>query len=388
MVTRFHEKLVKGMTTKGYTTDYAERVFKQLEGFGSYGFPESHAVSFALLVYVSSWLKCYSPDVFCAALLNSQPMGFYSPSDIVRDAREHGVEVRPVDVNFSEWDNTLEEKIGEYRAVRLGFRQVGSFRAEDAALLIGKRDGGYKRMDDLRRAGLSDTALECLTAADAFRSLNLDRREALWEVATKDRPQMLFEGQVSADAVGESVCLPRMTLSEHVVQDYASLSLSVKAHPVSFLREKLRRLNVLTAKELPAAQAGGYARVAGLVKVRQRPGTAKGVCFMTIEDETGFANLVVFPNKFEEYRKAILNSWLIMAEGTVQIEGEVVHLIVNGCHDFSGLLNHLTDGSLDEKALQTLSRGDEKGKPVPKARVAQSKDDIQGKLFGDARNFK
>lgn len=388
MVTRFHEKLVKGMTAKGYTAEYAERVFKQLEGFGSYGFPESHAVSFALLVYVSCWLKYYYPDVFCTALLNSQPMGFYPPADIVRDAREHGVEVRPVDVNFSQWDNTLEEKSGTYCAVRLGFRQVGSFRAEDAALLIAKRGQGYKSINALRRIGLSDAAMKCLTKADAFRSLNLDRREALWQAATTDIPKALFDGQESADAIDENVVLPQMTLSEHVVQDYASLSLSVKAHPVSFLRGKLRQLNVLTAKELPAAQNGDYVKVAGLVKVRQRPETAKGVCFMTIEDETGFANLILYKTKFEEYRKPILTSSLIMAEGALQVEGDVRNVIVNGCHNYSFLLHRLTDGSLEEKSLQTLSTRDEKGKPLPKARIAQRNEDVQGKLFGDARNFK
>lgn len=366
MVSGFQQKLINGMTERGYSPEYALRVFKQLEGFGSYGFPESHAASFALLVYVSGWLKWFYPDVFACALLNSMPMGFYQPAQIVIDARKHGVEVRPVDINFSNWDNRLEERSGRFCALRLGFRQVKGLREEDMNVLVAARSKIYTSINELRDAGLSEAALEKLADADAFRSIGLDRREALWEVSAKDRPVALFSGQLSPDARGENITLPAMTTSEHVVHDYAALSLSLKAHPVSFVREKLQQLQIVPASALTTMRDGDPVRVAGLVLVRQRPGTASGILFMSIEDETGSANLVIFENIFKECRKDILQSKLIMAEGKLQIEGEVIHVIVHRCYNFSKLL-----GSL-------VSRTGDKGDKTP----------VQYTVFPEARNFK
>ena len=388
MVSKFEEKLIKGMTKNGYTLEYAHRVFKQLEGFGSYGFPESHAASFALLVYVSSWIKCYYPDVFAAAILNSMPMGFYQPAQLVIDAKKHGVVVKPVDINYSGWDNKLEEKAGKYYALRLGFRQVKGLREDDIKVLIAARAKMYGSINEVRDTGLSEAALERLADADAFRSIGLDRRQALWEVSTKDRPVALFEGQASADAIGENVSLPLMKKSEHVVYDYATTSLSLKAHPVKFVREKLQSLHIIPTAALTTASNGDPVKVAGLVLVRQRPGTAKGVCFMTIEDETGFANLVIFQNLFDEYRKPILQSRLIMVEGTVQVEGEVIHVIVSRCFDLSKLLRHLTAANDEPLSLLTLSRADEKSLPPGLNKKAPEPASRQEKIFPGGRNFK
>lgn len=368
-VSYFHDKLVNGMVAKGYSVEYAQRVFRQLEGFGSYGFPESHAVSFALLVYVSSWLKCYYPDVFACALLNSMPMGFYQPAQIVIDSRKHGVEVRPVDVNRSMWDNTLEENLGKYCAVRLGFRQIKGFREEDAQLLTAARKDGFDSVRQLREVGVPEAALEKLADADAFRSLGHDRREALWQTSTKDhQPQSLYTDPP------ERIALPKMQLSEHVVNDYKSLSLSLKAHPVSFVREQLMQLHVCTIKTLTEVKDGDQVKIAGLILVRQRPGTASGICFITLEDETGNANLVVFKNLFDKYRKEIIQSRLLMVEGQLQREGEVIHVIVKRCFNISSLLQQL---------LHTkLSRADENSSK-PDARQKNS-----AKVFHKGRNFR
>ena len=378
----FQEKLINGMIKNGYDKEYAARVFKQLEGFGSYGFPESHAASFALLVYVSCWLKCLYPDVFACAILNSQPMGFYQPSQLVQDAQKHDVDVRPIDINYSDWDYKLEEQSGQYKALRIGFRQIKGIRADEIETLVKNRKDFYQNVDELRSIGLSDATLQRLADADAFRSIGLDRRQALWEVSTKDHQQALFAAQKAPDSIGEEVQLPQLRLSEHVVQDYGATSLSVKAHPVSFLRPQLEQLHVTAAKDLGKLQNGQPVKVAGLVLVRQRPGTAKGVWFMTIEDETGCANLVIFPNVNELYRKAMLGSRLFMAEGTVQIEGEVIHVIVNAGYDLSRLLRKLTAVGNEDLPLLTLSRADEKV-PVADKRVAEQKN-----LFPDARNFR
>ncbi|MEO6000729.1 MAG: error-prone DNA polymerase [Chitinophagaceae bacterium] len=388
LVTKFEEKLIKGMMQNGYTLEYAQRVFKQLEGFGSYGFPESHAASFALLVYISSWIKCYYPDVFACALLNSMPMGFYQPAQIVIDARKHDVEVKPVDINHSNWDNTLEEKSGKYYVLRLGFRQVKGLREEDMKLLEAARKKKYKNINELRDAGIPEAALEKLADADSFRSINLDRRQALWEVTNKDRPIALFSGQPSVDAIAEMVSLPQMTASEQVVHDYAATALSLKAHPVSFVREKLEQLNIVSTKDLSTIADGKLLQVAGLVLVRQRPGTAGGICFMTIEDEAGFANLVIFPGMFDKYRKEILQSKLIMVEGKLQREGEVVHVIVRRCYDLSKFLRHLTVTDNENLPLLTLSRADEKSIPPGENKRAQVRENEQEKVFPGARNFK
>ncbi len=385
MVSNFHEKLTRGMMQNGYTHEYAQRVFKQLEGFGSYGFPESHAASFALLVYVSSWLKWYFPDVFACALLNSMPMGFYQPAQIIIDAKNHGVEVKPVDINYSDWDNTLEEKSGKYCVLRLGFRQVKGLREEDMRILITSRKEKYTCIDELRNAGISETTLEKLADADAFRSIGLDRRQALWEVSNKDRPFALFSGQASEN-IGEKVILPAMSMSEHVVHDYAATALSLKAHPVSFVREKLQQLHIQSAKSLETFADGELLKVAGLVLVRQRPGTAGGICFMTIEDETGCANLVIFENLFEKYRKPILQSRLIMVEGKLQREGEVIHVIVHHCYDLTKFLKHLTASQDENLPLLTLSRADEKTIPAEVQKKMMEKE--TEKIFYGGRNFR
>ncbi len=390
MVTKFEKKLVDGMTARGYTKEFALRVFKQLEGFGSYGFPESHAASFALLVYVSCWLKCYYPDVFACAILNSMPMGFYQPAQLVIDARNHGVEVREIDVNISMWDNMLQEKTGKYCALRLGFRQISGVREDDMELLINGRGQGYPNIHSLVDAGISLAALERLADADAFRSLGLDRREALWEVsALKDRPIALFEGQASESEQESQIQLPLMSKGEHVVQDYASTSLSLKAHPVSFVREKLRLLHIKSSKEINETENGRLVKVAGLVLVRQRPGTAGGVCFITIEDETGFSNLVIFEKLFETFRKEILRSRLLMVEGRLQREGEVVHVIVQKCFDYTKLLKGLTAKDDDQLPILTLARADEKSAPYPSEnKRSQIRTATPNEIFSGGRNFK
>ena len=366
-VSYFEEKLIKGMEANGYSHDFAKRVFRQLEGFGSYGFPESHAASFALLVYVSSWIKCYYPDIFACALLNSMPMGFYQPAQIIIDAQKHGVEVRPVDINYSTWDNQLEEKASKYCAVRLGFRQVKGLREEEMEMLVKGRKERYTAIHQLRELGLSERSLEKLADADAFRSMNLDRRNAFWEVSTKDyQAKSLFSSKPQDDE--KKITLPEMSLSEHVIHDYAATSLSLKAHPVSFVRQQLESLHVLPASALATAKDGDTVKVAGLVLVRQRPGTATGICFITIEDETGSANLVVFRKLFDQYRKEIIQSKLLMVEGKLQIEGEVIHVIVKRCYNVSGLLQQLT--------------------APQKEKLPNSGEGIQGNIFHGGRNFR
>lgn len=389
LVTQYEEKLTSGMMKNGYTLEYARRVFKQLEGFGSYGFPESHAASFALLVYVSSWLKCYYPDVFCCAILNSLPMGFYQPAQLIGDAKKHGVEVRPVDINYSLWDNKLEEQSGKYRSLRLGFRQVKGLREEDINTLLAARNKAYTSINELRDIPVAEAALERLADADAFRSIGLDRREALWEISTKDRPVQLFKGQKAADATDEKISLPVMAQSEHVVEDYAAMAFSLKAHPVSFVREKLTQLHIVSTEQLRGIKDGTPVKVAGLVLVRQRPGTAGGICFMTIEDETGFANLVIFEKLFDTFRKEILQARLIMVEGKVQVEGEVIHVIVERCYDFSKLLRHLTAVKNSNPVTVTMSRADEKSIPVhAQNNRSQVRHSTQEMIFPEARNFK
>ena len=390
LVNQFERKLIDGMLAKGYTEEFAKRIFRQLEGFGSYGFPESHAASFALLVYVSCWLKCYYPDVFATALLNSMPMGFYQPAQIVIDAKNHGVEVLPVDINFSEWDNLLEGKNDKYHKIRLGFRQIKGIREEEMQKLSQNRSQHYRTIPELMDKGISQATLERLADADAFRSIGLDRRQALWEVsALADKPIALFQGQPSETEKETQIELPLMSVSEHVVQDYATTSLSLKAHPVSFVREKLQLLKILSTKETAESWDGRLIKVAGLVLVRQRPGTAGGVCFITIEDETGVANLVVFQHLFEKYRKEILGARLLMVEGKLQREGEVVHIIVQRCFDLTKMLRSLTKGEKEELPLLTLSRSDERA-PFPAAQNKRTlvREDASEKAIPEARNFR
>ncbi len=355
LVSHFKEKLIKGMVNNGYTAAYAERVFKQLEGFGAYGFPESHAASFAHLVYISSWLKCYYPDVFACAILNSLPMGFYQPAQLVMDAQKHGVEVRPVDINYSQWDNTLEEKAGKFYALRLGFRHIRGMKEQDIQLLLSHRTKNFTSINALRKIGISDTALEKLADADAFRSIGLDRRQALWEVSTKDSPTGLFASN-QHHKHEQTIPLPYMSAFEHVLQDYQTTALSIKEHPVSFVREKLKQLQVISSAALQKGVDGDMVRVAGLVLVKQRPGTAKGVCFMTIEDETGTTNVIIFENLFKEYRKEIALSKLIMVEGKLQKQGTIIHVIVERCYNYSKLfLEEKNKSSKKENTTAQLS---------------------------------
>ncbi|MFT4092021.1 MAG: error-prone DNA polymerase [Niabella sp.] len=392
MVKQFHDKLIGGMVKNGYTREYAEKVFRQLEGFGSYGFPESHAVSFALLVYVSAWLKCYYPNIFACGLLNSQPMGFYAPAQIVKDAQKHGVEVRPVDINYSNWDNTLEEKVNKYCALRLGFRQIKGMREEDVQKLIAARKKMFSSINEIFDTGISVASLERLADADAFGSIGLDSRQALWEISSlQDNPVALFKGQPSESVTEKNVRLPQMSLSEHVVNDYAATSLSLKAHPISFIRDKLKMFNVIPTKDLSKCNDGDIVKVAGLVLVRQRPGTAAGICFITIEDEAGTANLVVFRNLFEEtYRKEILQSKLLMVSGKLQKEGEVIHVIVQHCENWSKLLRSLAAGNEEDVPVLTLSPCDENdGFPFPaENKKTQIRQVRQEELFPEGRNFR
>ena len=380
-VSAFREKLVAGMVKKGYDEAFAHRIFKQLEGFGSYGFPESHAAAFAHLVYISCWLKYTYPDVFATALLNSQPMGFYQPAEIVDDARNHGVAIREIDINHSRWDHTLEEKSGKYCALRLGFRLVKGLREEEMQLLVA--NAPYSDIPRLMNAGIAQSTLEILADADAFRSIGLDRRQALWEIsALADRPVALLQG-LPSETAGEQITLPLMADSEHVVQDIASTSLSIKANPVSFVRYELDQLGVVSCSRLKSMKNGDRVKVAGLITVRQRPGTAKGVVFVTIKDETGFSNIVVWGTFFDKYRKEIVQSRLLMVEGKLQVEGEVIHVVAARCFNMNFLLSKLTAAQTVDLPILSLSRADETTSPVPDPR-GQSKTNV----FHKGRNFK
>jgi error-prone DNA polymerase len=382
-VSDWEKKLVEGMIAKGYKEEFARRVFRQLEGFGSYGFPESHAASFALLVYISSYIKCFYPDVFAAALLNSLPMGFYQPAQIVIDARKNGVTIKPVDINYSDWDNTLEEKEGKYCKLRLGFRQVRGLKDEEMYLLQAARQKPFANIQQLWRAGISIAALERLADADAFRSIGLERRQALWEVsALTELPGGLFSAVAEA-AEPEGICLPKMTMAEHVLQDYSATTLSLKAHPVSFARQKLFDMNVLTARELSMHPDGTLLRISGLVLVRQRPGTATGICFITIEDETGTANLVVFQKRFERFRKEILQSRLLMVEGKLQREGNVIHVVVQRCYNLNVLLQEMAVPIQEQKTVaETLKSEPNRNRKIKQPKV------VQTEIFYEGRNFK
>jgi error-prone DNA polymerase len=460
----FRDKFIAGMVENGYDRDFATRCFSQIEGFGTYGFPESHAASFALLVYVSAWIKCFYPEVFACALLNSQPMGFYAPAQIVRDAREHGVEVRPADINHSLWDCTLEpievtpaesrvqslplagtggratvagilnsrfrrnddqnfatsvaspsrRKSGSTSAVetgfrryheteiavtgsnehhtsrhyalRLGFRQIKGFSEADAERLVATRGSGLPDPAALwRRSGLGHAALERLAEADAFRSIGLDRRRALWALkALGDPPLPLFaavdpslsvcgsppitptlsplkgrEG-IIMDAGEDSetrtaALLPAMPLGEHVVEDYATTGLSLKRHPLAFLRGELAGEGLVTAADLAHLPIERRLAIAGVVLIRQRPGSANGVVFITIEDETGIANLIVWPAILERFRRAALGATLLRCTGKLQREESVIHVVAEQLDDLTPRLNSLRNRTGDE-ALQSSAK--------------------------------
>jgi error-prone DNA polymerase len=344
-VKNFRDQMLSGMLKNGYTEDFAQRLIKQLEGFGAYGFPESHAISFAMIAYASSWMKRHHPEVFCAALLNSQPMGFYAPAQLVRDAREHGVEIRPVCINASHWDCTLE-KAGNTFAVRLGLRMVKGLSEADAGKLTALRYEPFQSIDELwRRTGLPVSVLVQLAEADAYLpSLKISRRDALWTLkAFSDTPLPLFDAMAASETNEPAVHLKAMTAGHEVVEDYGHVGLSLRRHPLSFLRGDLDRRKILSCKAATARNDRAKVTVAGMVLVRQRPGTAKNVTFMTIEDETGIANIVVWPRIYEEQRRLLLTTRMVAVEGKVQRAGEVVHIVADRLVDLSADLDSISE---------------------------------------------
>ncbi|MEQ1697025.1 MAG: error-prone DNA polymerase [Hyphomicrobiaceae bacterium] len=387
------EKMVSRMVARGYDQGFAARCFSQIKGFGEYGFPESHAASFALLVYVSSWLKCHYPEVFACALLNSQPMGFYAPAQIVRDACEHGVEVRAVDVSRSYWDSTLEPPLDARSVrpgcgfpIRLGLRQIDGMSEVEAARIVEARAGHdveplppFKALPDfMGGTGVKRGTLDKLAAADTFRSLGLDRRQALWEaqaLTSLDALPLFAWGTTQEAGCEPPVELEGMPLSEHVVADYQTLRLSLKAHPMSFLRAQLDahpRRRVLRASALQDVKNGARISVAGVVLVRQRPGSAKGVVFMTLEDETGVANAVVWPKTLERYRRVVMGARLILIHGRVQRHENIIHIVSEVLEDRSDWLSLLADGASLMKI--PIARADEVLRPEPgSARGTQAK---------------
>ncbi len=371
-IATLEEKMVNRMIERGYDPDFARRCFDQIKGFGEYGFPESHAASFALLAYISAWIKCHYPDAFCAGLLNSQPMGFYAPAQIVRDAREHDVEVAPADINKSYWDSVLESRAADSWAVRLGFRQIKGVRQDDMEALIAARpEQGFADIADIRaRTTISAALLERLAAADAFRSVSLDRRQALWQVrALKDAPLLpLFDhARASSEGHDPPVILPDMPLPEHVVADYQTMRLSLKAHPMEFLRESFRARGIISTTDLIKCRDGDHVSVAGIVLVRQRPGSAKGVVFITLEDEMGIANLVVWSDVMARRRRVIMGARLIRVDGVIQRTAEIIHVVARDLEDLSGELYALSD-DLMPIALDRADEGarEARGAPAPR----------------------
>ncbi|WP_227271996.1 error-prone DNA polymerase [Roseobacter weihaiensis] len=356
-------QMVGNMIARGYDPVFAQRCFDQIKGFGEYGFPESHAASFAKLVYVSSWMKCHYPAAFACALLNSQPMGFYAPAQIVHDARDHSVEVRAVDVNYSDWGCTLEPSRDGF-ALRLGMRQVDGMRKEAALRIVSSRDRPHADLADLKsRAALDAGTVRILAAADTMRSMGIDRRQALWQAqALKDAPALpIFEhAQTAAHGPDPQVTLPRMPKAEHVVADYQTLRLSLKAHPMAFYRNSLRAQGFSATSDLPNMKHGQRVSLAGLVLVRQKPGSAKGVCFITLEDEVGVANLVIWPKMFKSYRAIIMSTRLMVVHGRVQTDGRVIHVVADDLQDRSDRLAGLSEAPLPE----VTTRGDHPTHPL------------------------
>jgi error-prone DNA polymerase len=374
----FRDQFIDGMARRGYEREFAQRCFKQIEGFGEYGFPESHAASFALLVYASAWMKCHYPEVFCAAILNSQPMGFYQPAQLVRDARQHDVEVREVDVNFSAWDCTLEPTSSERHAVRLGFRMIHGLHEDELKSLVAARGNGYAGIERLAAtAGVSRFTIERLAEADAFRSLGLDRRAALWAARRLDTIGMK-RGKRKAASIDTDVSLPLLTpyasdelfpepqialpamqLCEHVADDYIATGLSLKEHPVRFFRDHLGKLGALRNKDHRSEALPQDLRitVAGLVLMRQMPGTAKGVVFMTLEDETDIANIIVWPKVFAKNRRKVMTARFLAVRGRLQRAGLVVHVIAESFVDLSAELRRLRDGDLFASPLPATPAG-------------------------------
>ena len=362
-VSHFSEKLIEGMVGRGYPRDFAERTFRQLEGFGSYGFPESHAASFAKISYASSWMKHHHPDVFCAALMNAQPMGFYAPAQIITDARQHRVEVRPVCINASRWDCSLEATDSRYHAVRLGLRQVrGLSNADGAAIVASRGLAPFESVEDLwRRSGVPRAAIEKLADADAFHAFGADRRQGLWKVrGLGEAPLPLFVAAdraaqaISAEAQEPAVDLRPLADGREVIEDYRSLQLSLRAHPLTFVRDELTRRGVTRCADLVNIRDGRRVEVAGIILVRQKPGSAKGVLFITIEDETGIANGILWPDRFEAQRRTVMSASMVGLKGQVQKEGEVIHVICDRIVDHGDLLHRVGEMSFPHRT----GRGD------------------------------
>jgi len=336
----FEEKLINGMRERGYAEDFARQIFKQIKGFGEYGFPESHSASFALLVYVSCWLKCHEPAAFTAALINSQPMGFYSASQLTQDVRRHGVEVRAVDVNQSDWDCTLEITGSAQPALRLGLRQVKGLPETAGRTIVEARSAGpYRSIQPLlERSALNRRELSALAAAGALKSLEGHRHRARWAVAGVEKPTELFPSMERYEAVP---MLRRPTEGQNIVADYKHLGLTLERHPMELIRKRLDRFNYVSAGELAGLRTGGRIKVAGLVITKQRPGTASGVTFVTLEDESGCINLIVWKKIADEQRGVLLHARLMGVDGELQIEGKVIHVIARRLIDHSALLGEL-----------------------------------------------
>jgi len=404
----FQRKMIDGMIAKGYEREFAERCFHQIEGFGEYGFPESHAASFALLVYASSWIKCRYPDAFAGGLLNAQPMGFYAPAQIVRDAREHGVEVRGVDVNHSAVEATLEPglqaaerlfaihaemkpDVRATNALRLGLKEIKGLPDEAAKLVSERRGRGYDSLRDVwLRTGLSPRVLERLADADAFASLGLKRRDALWAAKALGRAGdqddlPLFRGQRTDDgrqtadedipssvvrplSSEPEVALPPMPLGEEVVNDYRFLQLTLRKHPAAFLRPDLDRRRIILNEELRRRASGERVTVSGLIIIRQRPGTAKGVLFMTLEDETATANVIIWPKTFERFRPVVLGARYVAVTGPMQAESGVIHVVAERIDDLTPLFGRLAE---EGTTVEALARCDEVKRPGREEREKQ-----------------
>ena len=351
VIDQFQKKLIDGMTSNGYSADFADRVFRQLRGFGEYGFPESHASSFAILVWVSCWLKHHYPAAFTAALLNSQPMGFYAPAQLVADSRKHGVTVLPVDVNFSGWDCALEvvtpQRTKAAPALRLGLRMLTGFSSEHAEQIVKQREARpYVSLDEFaERTCLSNSVLARLSRADAFASLQLDRRSALWQSLPDHTPTPLLEVEPAGSE--PTVALPTLGAFGEVVADYSTTGLSLKAHPLKFLRPQLDQRRITPAWRLASTKDGRFLRVAGLVLVRQRPSTAKGITFVTLEDETGVVNLIVRPEVWERHHQAARAATVLLAHGILQSQDSVIHVLVNRLEDLSQELAQVESMSRD-----------------------------------------
>ncbi len=385
-ITTFRDQFISGMLENGYDPEFSARCFSQIEGFAEYGFPESHAAAFAMLAYVSAWLKCHHPAAFACALLNSQPMGFYAPAQIVRDAREHQVELRPICVNHSQWDNTLEHRVGGSLALRLGFRQIKGLRKEDAEWITAARGNGYPDPESLwLRAGTGPAILEKLAQADAFSGMNLSRRKALWHVKAirGQAPLPLFSDPIEGEAIHEpEVALPAMHLGEEMVEDYVAMRLSLRAHPMELLRPEIPGL---TPNAELSTVAPGRISVCGLVITRQRPGTASGVVFLTLEDETGVANVVVWPRVYDQFRRIVMGGRLLRVTGHLQREGIVVHLIAQNISDMSHRLSELGH-PMDDAIGITAPQADDAPRPRPHRSTARHPREQAKRLF-PSRDF-